>query len=314
MKKLIAVISLGLSVVSATFADTIINEKFATDPLQNGWQVFGDTNLFQWDPSNQALDVTWDSTQSNSYFCHPLGATFTQADGFFVQFDLTLSNAVAFNSGAELAVGLMNFSEATSANFSRAYLASPDLCEFDYFPTYIYDGQSYPDSEDATLIDSDTDFYFAYDNLTLQPGVTYHIVLVHQAGAESVSGEIFTNGQLISTLPNVYDGGLGGFQLDTLSVSSYADDGFGDSIFAQGTICNLIFASPLPIGQVQITAAGQVQFASDTNWLYTLQQTCDFQTWTPAAPTIFGNGTNLILQATNLPPDRAFYRVRACLP
>ena len=79
-------------------------------------------------------------------------------------------------------------------------------------------------------------------------------------------------------------------------------------------MANLAFATPLPVGLVNTVATGQVHFASDTNWLYTLEQTADFQTWTPAAPARFGNGTNLVLQATNAPPDKSFYRVRADLP
>jgi len=31
---------------------TTITEGFSSNPLQNGWQIFGDTNLFQWDSTN----------------------------------------------------------------------------------------------------------------------------------------------------------------------------------------------------------------------------------------------------------------------
>jgi hypothetical protein len=313
MKKIRSLAVVSLFVASAAQA-MLVREKFAADPALDGWQVFGDTNLFAWDSTNHALDVTWDSTQADSYFYRPLGATFTKADGFCVLFDLQLTDAVAYNSGAELAVGLLHFSDATNADFSRAYGTSPNLLEFDYFPAYVYSGMPYPASIDATFLDASANFYFAYDNVTLNPGVTYHVVLIHQAGAETISGEVFTNGQLVSALPNFYDGGLGDFQLDTLSINNYSDDGFGDSILAHGSVNNLAFASPLPVSLIQTAVAGQIQFASDTNWLYTLEQTADFQTWTAAAPAIFGNGTNLILQATNLPADESFYRVRADLP
>jgi hypothetical protein len=57
----------------------------------------------------------------------------------------------------------------------------------------------------------------------------------------------------------------------------------------------------------------RVQFASRTNWLYTLQRTADFQSWTCVSNSISipGNGTNLFLQDANVPADKAFYRVRA---
>jgi len=305
----------GLFVLSAARCGAVtFVERFSTDPMQGGWQVFGNTNLFAWDSTNHVLDVTWDSTKTNSYFYHPLGATFTRADSFCVLFDLQLTDATAFASGSELAIGLLNLSEATNAIFSRAYLSSPDLFEFDYFPAFVYEGKPYPASADATLLDAGANFYFAYDNLMLNPGVTYQIFLVHLAGAGTISGEVFNNGQLMTSLSSVYDGRLGDFRLDTLSVNNYSDDGYGDSILAHGTVDHLAFASPLPVEKIQAIAAGQVRFASDTNWLYSLEQTADFQTWTAAAPATFGNGTNLILQATNPPAGKSYYRVRADLP
>ena len=50
-------------------------EAFTVNPLTNGWQIFGDANLFDWNATNHNLAVTWDSSQSNSYFYHPLGVT-----------------------------------------------------------------------------------------------------------------------------------------------------------------------------------------------------------------------------------------------
>ena len=66
-------------------------ENFSADPLQNGWQIFGDTNLFQWDSTNQNLDVTWDSSQTNSYFYNPLGTILAKSDDFSLSFDLQLN-------------------------------------------------------------------------------------------------------------------------------------------------------------------------------------------------------------------------------
>jgi hypothetical protein len=93
---------------------------------------------------------------------------------------------------------------------------------------------------------------------------------------------------------------------------NYADSGYGD-ILAHGSVKNLAFASPLPVGIINITTAGQVQFASDTNWVYTLWQSADLQNWSPAASVTPGNGTNLVLQATNISSVDSFYQVRADL-
>ncbi len=316
MKKIrsLAIASLFvLSIVSAS-ASTIV-EKFTTDPALDGWQVFGDTNLFQWDSTNQALDVTWDSPFPNSYFYLPLGKTLTLTDSFCVVVDLQLNDATTSGYGSELGIGLLNFSDATNANYLRTFGTLPNVFEFDYFPPDEYGD---PASDDATLVDAEANFNFSYDNATLNPGVTYYILLLHQANTATISGEIFTNGQLMTSLPSVYSdiptNDSGAFQLDTLSISSYAGDGFGDDILAHGIVSKIAVASPLPVQAIQNLAPGQVQFASDTNWLYTLEQSPDFQTWTAAAPGAFGNGTNLVLQATNLPAGKSFYCVRAYLP
>jgi hypothetical protein len=298
--------------LSATHA-TLVSEKFAADPSLDGWQVFGDTNLFHWNATNQNLEVTWDSSQTNSYFYHPLGATYSKTNDFLVQFDLNLTDATA-TGYFELAIGLCNYADATGASFSRANVASPNLFEFDYYP----DGpDSWGPSIDATLIDANTNFFFCYDaTQPLATNVTYHIVLLHSAGTSAITGTVFTNGQIFTSLPSISAWGANDFSLDTLAICNYTttDDSCGDALLAHGTVDNFAFASPLPIGLVRTVAAGQVQFASDTNWLYTLEQTTDFQTWATAASASLGNGTNLILQAINPPSGQAFYRVKAELP
>ncbi|HEY5298441.1 MAG TPA: hypothetical protein VIK59_11010 [Verrucomicrobiae bacterium] len=315
MKKICLIIAVAsLSILSVAQA-TLVYEKFTTDPALDGWKNFGEAELFHWDSTNQNLDVTWDSSQPNSYFYHPLGLTLTTNDSFCVQFDLQISDATTFGYGFELAVGLLHFSDATNADFSRANSPLPNLFEFDYYPADDYGDLA---SIDATLKDSQPGFAglsFAYDNLPLNPGVTYRVVLIHRAGEESISGVVYTNGQIYTSLPIVENyGPLGDFEFDTLAISSYADDGFGDSILAHGTVDNLALATPLPIDSAKSFAAGEIQFASDPNWLYTLEESADFKNWISAAPPAFGNGTNLILQATHLPVEKEFYRVRADLP
>jgi hypothetical protein len=298
----------ALFVVSTVHA-TLLREKFETDPARDGWQVFGDTNLFAWDSTNHVLDVTWDSTQSNSYFYLPLGRTYTEADGFCVLFDLQLADASATVYGSELAVGLFQFTSATNANFSRTGGTLPNVWEFDYFPP---DTEGDEPSLDATLVDANENFYFQYVNSLLNTGVTYRVVLVHRPGDPGISGEVFTNGQLMSSLYKSY-GSAGSFQVDTLAIMNYSDNGYGD-ILAHGTVDDLAFATPVPVNMIQATGAGQVWFASDTNWLYRLEGSQDYQSWTAATPPTPGNGTNLWLEATNASPTWSAYRVRADLP
>lgn len=296
---------------------SLVRQKFNTDPALAGWQILGETNLFRWDSTNHNLAVTWDSSQPSSYFYHPLGKTYTQDDGFYVQFDLQVNDLAGAGYGMQLAVGLLHYADVTNANFSRANFASPNVCEFDWFPAYVDSGQLHPPSVEATMIDaSAVDLFYDFDELVPVPGVTYTVAFIHQPGAGSITCQVSTNGQVLSSLPVVksYNGPIGAFQLDMLSINCYQDDGYGDSLLAHGTVGNLAYASPLPVEQVKTPAAGQVQFASDTNWLYTLEQSTDFKTWSAAAAPIFGNGTNLTLQTTNPVSGHAYYRVRADLP
>ena len=123
MKLFLAPAIVGLAFVCTLHAGTL-SEDFSHDPALDGWQVFGDTNLFQWDSVNHDLKVTWDSSQSNSYCYHPLGTILGTNDDFSMAFDLVLNDyAIGVNPNQprtfEVAVGLLNYTEATGAGFQR---------------------------------------------------------------------------------------------------------------------------------------------------------------------------------------------------
>ena len=58
----------------------------------------------------------------------------------------------------------------------------------------------------------------------------------------------------------------------------------------------------------------QAEFIGRSNWLYTLERTANFISWTEVSAAASGNGTNLFLQDTTAPRDNGFYRVRAARP
>jgi hypothetical protein len=306
----------GLVAVSIGGAATV-TEDFSADPLQNGWQIFGDTNLFQWDSTNQNLDVTWDSSQTNSFFYKPLETILAKSDDFSLSFDLQL-NDISWSGSPELSVGLFHFSEATNSVFSRPAANTPNLFEFDYFPD---NGVGQP-AIVATLTDTNVnsshkkDFYFVYDNQPLNTGIIYHILLTHAAGQPTISGEVFANGQLYSSLPNVFAGPITNFLIDTVSISSYENS--GSSLLAHGTVDNFVITLPLPPVQnfsgALTNSIWQAQFISQSNWLYTLQRSADLQSWSDISTATPGNATNLFLPDNNPPPDKSFYRVRADRP
>jgi len=290
-------------------------ENFSSDPAANGWRIFGDTNLFHWNSTNQNLEVTWDSSQTNSYFYRPLGTILAQDDDFSLAFDLQLSDAEVGGYGFEIAIGFLNLADATSTNFIRGTgTDSPNLVEFDYFPD-----AGFGTSITATMTDTNSTFQFIWDSLPLVSGNVYHITLTHLAGAPMIGAEVSTNGQLCISMPYAYlSTNFTDFRADTISISSYNDVDSGGSILAHGVVDNFVITTPPPpVGNLTggfTNQAWQVQFLSRSNWLYSLERTADFQTWMNVSPAISGNGTNLVLQDTNPPADRAFYRIRAERP
>ncbi len=303
---------------TASLLAVTLTENFSNNPLAHGWKNFGNTNLFHWNSTNENMEVTWDSTNQNSYFALPLGTVLAKDDNFSVSFDLKLNDAVIWNYGNQIAVGLLNWAQATNSNFSRANGYAPSVCEFDYFLD-----SGYGDSIDATLIDTNGDFshlFFAYDNQTLVAGTIYQITLNHTAGSTNLSGAVYTNGVLISALPFSFPANITDFRLDTLSINCYQDDGYGDSLLAHGTVDNFsVTLPPPPVQNLVGNFSGgqwQTQFQSRSNWLYSLEHSTDLKNWDTVTTGISSNtnAANLILVDTHSPVDKGFYRIRADRP
>ena len=321
MKKVSLLALASWFIVSSVHA-TLVRETFATDPALDGWQVFGDTNLFQWDSTNQVLDVTWDSSQTNSFFYHPLGAVYTKTKDFVITFDLQLNDvAIGTTPGEsltfELGIGLINTANATSGNFYRGTGYFPDLVEFDYFPNDIYD-----DGAVSTfMISSQGNFSGGgfNDLLQLDTNTLYQVTMVYRSASQVLHTTMTAHGHPFVPIQDAYlPAGFDDFQVDAISINSYndgeQDPDWAGSILAHGTVRNLAFASPPPIGLIQTPGPGHLQFASDTNWVYTVEESPDLVNWTAATTGLFGNGTNLLWQDSKVSTGASFYRVRADLP
>jgi hypothetical protein len=307
---------------AVTNTNQAIVEDFSHNPALDGWRCFGDTNLFIWDATHQDLRVTWDSTQPNSYFYHPLGTIMTSNDAFTVSFDLLLTDANTNADGTnalEIGVGFLNLAQAENPNFLIGTGEnSTNVAEFEFYAgTGEYAGLP---SEDATLIDSNANYYFAYDDLPWNFGMYYHVTITHPAGTSVLTGQILANGQLYTSLPGIYDGGAGDFRLDTVSINSYSDMGtaqlgYPSSITAHGLVKNFLVTTPPP-PVTYLTGSltnniWQVQFLGRTNWNYSLEKSSDLQAWSLVAPTVAGFGGQMTLEDTNTAGQNAYYRVLA---
>src|SRR2546426_306659 len=119
-----------------------ISEDFAANPTQHGWRVFGDASLFHWNATHQNLEVTWDSSHTNSFFYLPLGTVLAKSDDFSFSFDLRLSDirvgsTLGKSNEFEIAIGLLNYRTATNSKAFRAAGVSSsygvrNIVEFDY--------------------------------------------------------------------------------------------------------------------------------------------------------------------------------------
>ncbi len=320
----------GMAAVSP--AALTVTQDFSNNPLAHGWKLFGDASLFQWNAANQNLQVTWDSSRSNSYLQLPLGTVMSRSDDFRVELDLLLND---FQGGVnpakpgpmQLAFGFQNRANAESTNFNRGTGAnSPNLVEFNFFPDTGFGPTVWP-----AVISTNSEFNYNgsgdFQLFDLPTGIALHIVLAYTSSNQAITTSIRTNGVLVGPVASAQIGSTFGgtpftqFKVDTLAISSYSDLGlapgpYAGSLLAHGVIDNLVVTfPPPPIRHEQSgLAAGEWQhsFISRTNWNYTLQATTNFQSWINVNTPRAGTGGQLQLNDTNAGTFNArFYRVNA---
>lgn len=317
--------------LNAPLRAAVLQEDFSADPWQHGWQVLGDPALFVWDATAGNLRVTWDSRQTNSYCCRPLGTVLSQEDNFSLAFELRLTdftpgiNFPKTNSSFQIAVGLIRIADATAPEFVRGSGSqSPNLVEFDFFPD---PGGEWTWGPSLTAIVCDrTGFNWSSDGFA-PAGLTlddvFRIAMTYDAASRTLSTELRRNGEPFLTVPPATLGtNFTELRVNALAVCSYSDagqwPGYEGSILAHGTVDN--FALTLPPPPVERIACGpggstaQVQFTCRSNWSYALERTLDFTAWQPASAGVVGAGGVLTLQDTNPPPASVFYRVQAQRP
>lgn len=313
----------ALLVVGQPEAATLIH-RFEADPGAAGWEAFGHTNLFTWNPAGENLEVTWDSAQSNSYYALPLGRTLTRTNDFLLAFDLHLDDInVGTTAGKpytfEIALGLMHHTQTTNASLARGSGLAPNIVEFDYFPNDVND---YGATVSTALISTSTNYWGGgfTSPFELVTNTVYRVQMVFRAADQTLHCSLTSNGVPAGPLADATIGGaFGDFLVDTVAVCSYSDQGqfpgYEGSILAHGSVDNIVFASPLPVTHLSLPSApNEVAFLSDSNWVYTLEASTNLHTWSATGPAVPGNGKILSLADTNPPANLGVYRVRANIP
>ena len=310
-----------------TAASTTITESFSADPFQHGWRIFGDTNLFAWDPTNQNLRVTWDSSQSNSFFYMPLGTVLSRSDDFTFAFDLRLTDIGPGpdpnkNTSFPICIELLDIDRAAKTNFIRGTgTDSPDLAEMAYFWDSGFGATTWP-----TFVDTNSSFNYNgasdYALYALTLGDTYRFVISYTASNQialtTVTNLSNSSGIVLTQLLN---SAFADYRLASVSVSSYSDAGqdpaYAGSVLSHGIVDDISVTVPPP--PVQNLSGGwtnnvwSTAFTARTNWLYALERSVDLQKWEIISSNNPGVDGQLVLTAPST-NSAALYRLRASRP
>lgn len=322
---LIVTLFLLISLSQAPAWSAELMENFSSNPVAHGWQWAGTTNLFAWNGESQALDVTWDSSKPNSFFYRPLYTVASSADAFSLELDLIMNTIQAGVDpikpyAFELTFGFLNLEQALNSGFIRGTAANtPNLVEFSYFPDTGFGATISP-----ILSTANSRFFPSFNfPLELTPGGQFHIKMNYSADRKALSTTMTLNGEPFgpiqdALLPNETTD----FRINAFSITSYSDagqkPGFQGSLFAQGTIDNIVLTFPDPpirnLRILRLNNLNQALFDASPRWLYTLERSVDLTDWQTTAAPVPGGTDPITITDTNGPSNLAFYRIKAVLP
>jgi hypothetical protein len=320
----------GLSTQAATWS-----EDFSANAQTANWRSFGDGSLFRWNNTNHNLEVTWDSSHTNSFFYHQLGTILTKSDDFSFAFNLQLKDihygtSVGKTDTFEIAIGLFNSQNFTNANYFRgagqnATYGVRNLVEFNYFPDAGFGA-----TVSSTVVSTNNRIKPVHNfPLEMTVGDSFRIALSYTASNQVLRTQIQKNGAPFGMPPDnsLVDLALTthpDFRVDSFGVSSYSDaiqtgpPNFWGSILAHGIVDNVQVTMPPPPVQVLTLSFPQstatLSFFGQTNWLYRLQRSLDLTAWTPSGAPVPGHLGIMSIADTNQPAGNVFYRIAAERP
>jgi hypothetical protein len=301
-----------------------ISENFATDPALRAWREFGDASLFQWNATNQHLEVTWDSSRTNSLFYRPLQTVLTQADDFSFGFDLRLHDiAIGVNTNKpytfEIAIGFCRFNSITNRNFLRGAGTSPafgprNLVEFDYFPDSGFGATVAP-----TVVANTNAIRFSDNHpWELTTDDLFRVDMSYTASNQVLRTVMTRNGAAFGPIRDLSLVGFPDFRVDTFAVVSYSDamqspPQFAGSILSHGIIDNVTWSvpdPPLSAFRGDLTQdTFRAEFDAKANWVYRLETTSDLVDWSLVETKSAVTNGLMILEDTEISSARSFYRV-----
>lgn len=325
---------LKTSEASGQLNNVKVFEDFSENPLERGWHVFGDPQLFHWNSELRLMEVTWDSSKQNSYLCFPLSTIISRNDDFKLELDLTLLDIIGGvnpdkPSPMQVAFGFQNRSDAHSASFNRGTgQDSPNLVEFNYFPDTGYGPTIWPAvfSESSVMnFNGNQDFHI----FELPLNQTLRFTLSFDSETQSVRSSMMLDGASfgpvttakISETMTPFGDNFTQFYLDTFAISTFSDQDlepgpFASSILAHGFIDNITITFPPPPIQEEkfsiVQGKWNHRFQGRENWSYALERTRDFRTWEIVGDRVRGTGDILSIQDSGSVLSKSrYYRINA---
>jgi hypothetical protein len=318
-----------IDAVSGVAKGPAISEDFAVDPQAKGWKVHGEERLFTWNAAREELEVTWDSSQPNSYYYRPLGNVLDLEDDFSMGFTLELDSVVV---GADptkpytfqLALALLRWERAIDPSFHRGSGMDPvhgprDLLEFAYFPDSGFGATISP-----SMISGNNQFATTFNfPMEFTVGSRFEVILRYQSAERTMRTEVYRDFGSFGPIGDVVlPPEFSGIRLDTFAICSYSDQGqapeFGGSILARGRVGALWLQLPEPpVRQLELVrkdGVWEARFVSRHGWSYELQRSNDLQAWVTVAAHGGSEGDRLTLADPTGPGVMGFYRIRAEKP
>jgi hypothetical protein len=325
----------ALSAVLPTDAMTskVITESFENDPSQQGWNIAGDTSLFQWEAETQRLSTQWDSSKRNSYFYQSIGQVLDTQLDFSIAFDLEFES-IAIGTTPDkpftfpIAIGLIDLAQATREDYFRGSGIHPvngprGVAEWNYLPD-----SGFGATVSSGLISQNNQW--AFQNtfpLELDTGTLYQVQMEYQAATQIIKTVMTADGEpfgplLDASLDDIFgnpvEGGFTKLNVDAFAISNYSDAGqappeFAGSIQAHGYVDNIKIkiGSDLRIDQIQIdTDQVNITFNGTANTSYWLEQSSDFTSWITVDHKIVSE-SGVVQMSRPKEQTQAFFRLRS---
>lgn len=289
---LYACVWLAWGLISVVPLRATVLDDFSSDPFARGWQRLGEGDLFGWDAAGERLQVTWDSSRSNSACIIPLSTSLARTDDFEFSVDLTLEDiAIGLNEDQsftfQLAIGWISVADFSRGEFRRGTGHDAwNVVEFDYFP----DSGFGPTISPVALSMNRQWFWQPMTvGVTLEINRAYRIRMAFDAQQQEIRTELMVDGQPGPEVKTVRaPAGFTDFRLDAFGILSYSDAGADGSIRAHGVLDNLVLQfpeAPRPVLKWAEGAVGSVlQCEGRKGWSFRLLRSGDLRNWEAFEP------------------------------